>query len=331
MSAAKVRLGLHLSAEEHPPDFLVRAAIRAEEAGFHFVTVSDHFHPWTTRQGESPFVWAVLGAIAHATERVGVGTAVTCPTIRTHPAIVAHAAATVAAMMPGRFFLGVGTGERLNESVHGDYWPAAPVRREMLEEAVEIMRALWTGEIVRAHHGRHYTVERARIFTRPDEPPPIVVSGFGPQSVALAGRIGDGYMHVAPDADSIEGFRSAGGEGKPCYGKLDTCVADDDATARRIARETWPTSALQGELGQELATPEHYEQATANVTEEQVAEGVLCSNDPQKHLDAIAEYADAGFDHVLVQQCGDDQERLIALYAEEVLPEVTAPTSRPPA
>jgi coenzyme F420-dependent glucose-6-phosphate dehydrogenase len=332
VSGPDVKLGLHLSAEEHPPDFLVSTAIRAEEAGFHFVTVSDHFHPWTARQGESPFVWAVLGAIAQATERVGVGTAVTCPTIRTHPAIIAHAAATVAAMMPGRFFLGLGTGERLNESVHGDRWPAAPVRREMLEEAVEIMRALWTGDVVRAHHGRHYTVEHARIFTRPEEPPPIVVSGFGPRAVELAGRIGDGYMHVAPDGESVERFRSAGGgDGKPCYGKLDTCVARDDATARRIAHETWPTSALPGELGQELATPEHYEQATANVTEEQVAEGILCSNDPQKHLDAIAEYADAGFDHVLVQQCGDDQERLIALYAEEILPKVRAPTSRQPA
>jgi len=325
------KLGLHLSAEEHPPGFLVQTATKAEEAGFDFVTVSDHFHPWTTSQGESPMVWAVLGAIAQATERVGVGTAVTCPTIRTHPAIVAHAAATVAAMMPGRFFLGVGTGERLNESIHGDRWPSAPVRREMLAEAVEVMRALWTGDVVRAHRGRHYTVEHARLFTLPDAPPPIVVSGFGPQAVELAGRIGDGYMHVAPDAESVEAFRAAGGAGKPCYGKLDTCVAADDATARRIAFETWPTSALQGEIGQELATPEHYEQAAATVTEEHVAEGILCSNDAKQHLDAIAEYADAGFDHVVVQQCGSDQERLIALYAQEVLPDARAPRSRPPA
>jgi G6PDH family F420-dependent oxidoreductase len=326
-----LKLGLHLSAEEHGPDFLVQTAVKAEKAGFDFVTVSDHFHPWTTSQGESPMVWAVLGAIAQATERVGVGTAVTCPTIRTHPAIVAHAAATVAAMMPGRFFLGVGTGERLNECIHGDRWPSAPVRREMLEEAVEVMRALWTGEVVRAHHGRHYTVEHARLFTLPDAPPPVVVSGFGPQSVELAGRIGDGYMGVAPDAESVEQFRAAGGAGKPCYGKLDTCVAEDDATARRIAFETWPTSALEGEIGQELATPEHYEQAAATLTEEHVAEGILCSNEARQHIDAIGEYADAGFDHVVVQQCGDDQDRLIALYAQEVLDEVRAPTSPRPA
>jgi coenzyme F420-dependent glucose-6-phosphate dehydrogenase len=330
MSAAALTVGLHLAAEEHPPDLLVDTARRAEEAGFGFVTISDHFHPWTRRQGQSAFVWAVLGAIAHVTERIPVGTAVTCPTIRTHPAIVAHAAATTAAMMPGRFFLGVGTGERLNESVHGDRWPPAPVRREMLEEAVGIMRALWTGEVVRAHHGRHYTVERARLFTVPDEPPPVVVSGFGSRAAELAGRIGDGYMHVAPEAELLETFRAAGGGGKPGYGKLDTCVAASDAEARRIAYETWPTSALQGELGQELATPEHYEQATANVTEEQVAEAILCSADPQAHIGALREYADAGFGHVTVQQCGPDQQRLIALYADEVLPEVTAPTGRRP-
>jgi len=201
----------------------------------------------------------------------------------------------------------------------------------MLEEAVEVMRALWTGEVVRAHHGRHYTVEHARLFTLPDEPPPVVVSGFGPQSAELAGRIGDGYMHVAPEAELLQTFRSAGGAGKPSYGKLDTCVAEDDATARRIASETWPTSALEGEIGQELATPEHYEQAAANVTEEQVAEGILCSSDAGEHLASIAEFADAGFSHLTVQQCGDDQERLIALYADEVLSQVTAPTGRRPA
>jgi G6PDH family F420-dependent oxidoreductase len=331
VNAGGLGVGLHLSCEEHPPGLLVDTARRAEEAGFGFLTISDHFHPWTRGQGESPFVWAVLGAIAQATERVPVGTAVTCPTIRTHPAIVAHAAATTAAMMPGRFFLGVGTGERLNEAVHGDRWPSAPVRREMLEEAVEVMRALWTGEVVRAHHGRHYTVEHARLFTLPDEPPPVVVSGFGPQAAELAGRIGDGYMHVAPEAELLETFRRAGGAGKPSYGKLDTCVAASDAEARRIAFETWPTSALQGELGQELATPEHYEQAAANVTEEQVAEGILCSSDAGDHLGRLREFAAAGFDHVTVQQCGRDQQRLISLYAEEVLPELRAPIGRPTA
>jgi G6PDH family F420-dependent oxidoreductase len=317
-------VGLHLSAEEHPPDVLVATARRAEQAGFAFLTISDHYHPWTRRQGQSAFVWTALGAIAHATERIPIGTAVTCPTVRIHPAIVAQAAATTAALLPGRFFLGVGTGERLNECVLGDRWPSATVRREMLEEAVQIIRALWSGEMVRAHHGRHYVVEHARVSTRPPEPPPIVVSGLGPRAAALAGRIGDGYMDVAPRADHVEAFRRAGGHGKPCYGKLDACVAGDDGEARRIAHETWPTSGLSGELGQQLPTPEHYEQATATVREEDVARSVLCSADPALHMDALREFSDAGFDHVLVQQCGPDQKRLITLYAEEILPQLSA-------
>ena len=282
--------------------------------------VSDHFHPWTRRQGQSPFVWAVLGAIAQVTERIPVGTAVTCPTIRMHPAIVAHAAATAAAMLPDRFFLGVGTGERLNECVLGDPWPSAPVRRRMLAEAVEIMRALWTGDVMRSHRGRHYTVEHARVFTRPQAPPPIIVSGFGRRSAALAGRIGDGYMHVAPERELLEVFRAAGGQGKPCYGKLDTCVAASDEEARRIAHATWPTSGLSGELGQQLPTPEHFEQATASVPEEDVAGAILCSADPERHRAALMEFREAGFDQVIVQQCGPDQGRLIALYERELLP-----------
>jgi G6PDH family F420-dependent oxidoreductase len=318
------RVGLHLSAEEHPPDFLVATARRAEEAGFAFLTISDHFHPWTRRQGQSPFVWAVIGAIAQVTERIEVGTAVTCPTVRTHPAIVAQAAATAAAMLPDRFFFGVGTGERLNECVLGDPWPSAPVRREMLEEAVELIRELWTGEMVRTHDGRHYTVDDARVFTRPATPPPIVVSGLGPRSAEMAGRIGDGYMHVRPEADLVEAFRHAGGDRKPCYGKLNVCVAADEAQARRIAYETWPTTGLRGEIGQQLATPEHYEQATAPVREEDVARGTLCSADPEQHLAALNRFRDAGFDHVYVHQFGRDQERLIALYEKHILPQLTA-------
>ncbi len=311
---------MHLSSEEHPPDRLVEVGRLAERAGFHGLSISDHFHPWTPEQGESAFVWAVLGALAHETERVPVITAVTCPTMRIHPVICAHAAATVAAMMPGRFIFGIGTGERLNENVLGDHWPAASVRREMLEEAVGLMRALWTGEMIRAHDGRHYAVDRARLHTLPPEPPPIVVSGFGERSAELAGRIGDGYMNTAPDPDLLGAFRRAGGEGKPAWGKLDCCVAASDAEARRIALATWPTSALSGEVGQELATPEHYAQAAASATEDQVAEAVLCSSDPAVHLDALREYDRAGYEHVLVQQCGDDQERLIELYREEILP-----------
>jgi G6PDH family F420-dependent oxidoreductase len=315
-----MRLGYHLSSEELDPRAMVRFARRAEHAGFDFVTVSDHFHPWTRPQGQSPFVWGVVGAIAAMTGRVEVATCVTCPTIRMHPAIVAHAAATAAVQLEGRFVFGVGTGERLNEAILGDPWPPAAVRREMLEEAIAVMRALWTGEIVRVHEGRHYAVHDARLFTVPDAPPPVVVSGFGPHAAALAGRVGDGYWNVSPDRGLLHAFRGAGGQGKPAYGKLDTCVAADDATARRIARETWPTSALAGEIGLQLSTPEHFEQASAAVTEEQVAEGILCSNEAERHVEGIREYLDAGYDNVHVQQCGQDQDRLLDLYEREVLP-----------
>lgn len=315
-----MRVGYHLSSEELDPRPMPRLARRAEQAGFDLVSISDHFHPWTRAQGQSPFVWGAIGAIAAVTERVEVATCVTCPTVRIHPAVVAQAAATAAVQLEGRFSFGVGTGERLNETILGDPWPPAAVRRAMLEEAVEVMRALWTGEMVHVHEGEHYTVHAARLFTVPDEPPPVVVSAFGPRAAELAGRIGDGLWNVAPDRALLAAFHGAGGAGKPAYGKLDVCVADDDASARRIAHATWPTAALGGELGQQLATPEHYEQAAAAATEEQVAAGILCSNDPDRHVEALRAFAAAGYEHVTVQQCGPDQERMLDLYERAVLP-----------
>ena len=201
--------GYTLSSEEHPPRDLVENARLAEEAGFDFVSISDHYHPWVSAQGHSPFVWTVLGGIAAVTKRVSVGVGVTCPIIRLHPAIVAHAAATTSLMFGDRFFLGVGTGEALNEHVHGDRWPRPEVRREMLEEAVGVMRALWTGETV-DHRGRYYEVENARIFDPPEHQLPVIVSGFGPEAASLAGRIGDGYWGNAPDRELMERVRVGG-------------------------------------------------------------------------------------------------------------------------
>ena len=182
-----MELGYAISSEEHRPLDLVDNAVRAEEAGFGFALISDHFHPWTDRQGQSPFVWGVLGGIAAETERLVVGTGVTCPILRLHPAIVAQAAATAAAMLPGRFFLGVGTGENLNEHVLGQRWPATHVRREMLEEAIAVMRLLWEGRL-ESHRGRHFTVENARIYTLPDEPIDVLVAAGGVEAAELAGR-----------------------------------------------------------------------------------------------------------------------------------------------
>jgi coenzyme F420-dependent glucose-6-phosphate dehydrogenase len=322
-----VEIGCHLSSEELRPEQMLAAARRAEEAGFAFLTVSDHFHPWTHRQGQSPFVWGVLGGIAAVTDRIELGTAVTCPTMRIHPAVVAQAAATAAVMLPGRFFLGVGTGEALNEHILGDRWPSSGVRREMLEEAVDVIRLLWRGGS-QSHFGRHYTVEQATVFTLPDELPPIVVSGFGEHSVDLAAHIGDGYFATAPDAAAVSRYRSQGGEGA-CYSKMDIALADSEDAARRLAHATWPNSALGGELAQILPLPAHFEQATERVTADQVAEAIICDQDPRTHVERLREYADAGYDRVTVQQVGADQERFLSFYEEHVLPSFAGAAAAP--
>ena len=314
-----MELGYSISSEEHRPLDLVRNAARAEEAGFTFALVSDHFHPWIDRQGQSPFVWSVLGGIALATEELVIGTGVTCPTIRIHPAIVAQAAATSAAMLPGRFFLGVGTGENLNEHVLGDRWPPTAARREMLEEAVDVMRDLWRGELT-SRRGRHFVVENARLYTLPDDPIEVMVAAGGTESAELAGRIGDGLVGTSPDAEILEAFDAAGGTSKPRYGQLTVCWAEREADARRMAHEWWPNAALRGPLSQELPLPSHFEQAAAMVSEQDVADAVVCGPDPERHAAAIDAFVDAGYSHVYVHQVGPDQEGFLAFYEEEILP-----------
>jgi G6PDH family F420-dependent oxidoreductase len=314
-------IGYTLSSEEHEPNQLVNFAGLAEQAEFDFAMVSDHFHPWLDSQGNSPFVWSVLGGVATATESLPVGTGVTCPTIRIHPAIIAHAAATAATMMLGRFFLGVGAGERLNEHVLGDHWPPADVRHEMLEEAVAVIRLLWSGERI-THHGRHYTVENARLYTVPKSLPPIMVAAGGPQATDLAGRVGDGFVGLVPDPTVIERFERAGGKGKPRYGQVHVCWAERAEDARRTALEYWANGALPGNLFVELAVPEHFQQAVEPFGEEEIAKQIVCGPDPEPHIDAIREFIDAGYDHVYVHQVGPEQEGAIDFYATEVLPEL---------
>ena len=314
-----VQIGYKLSSEEHSPLDLVRNARLAEEAGFTFGLISDHFHPWIDKQGHSPFVWGVIGGIAEATDRFEVGTGVTCPTIRIHPAIIAQAAATAAAMMPGRFFLGVGSGENLNEHVLGDKWPPVATRLEMLEEAVEVIRLMWEGGL-KTHHGKHYSVENARVYTLPDELPPIHVAAAGPKAATLAGRIGDGFVGVAPDKEVIQTFESAGGTGKPKYGEAPCCWGEDAHKSLQVAHEWWPNAGLKGQLSQELALPAHFEQACENVSEEDLAGSMPIGPDPAKHIKSIKKYGDAGYTHVCVHQIGPDQEGFINFYKEEVLP-----------
>lgn len=315
-----VQLGYALSSEEHSPNDLVRNAQRAEEVGFSFALISDHYHPWVSAQGHSPFVWSVIGGIAQATERLRLGTGVTCPTIRTHPAIIAHAAATAAAMMDGRFFLGVGTGENLNEHILADRWPPHPVRLNMLIEAVEIIRELWTGDTI-SWDGDYYTVEDARLFTLPDEPPAIMVAGSGPNAIEVAGEIGDGFIGLAPEKETVQAFEEAGGKGKPRYGQLAVCWAESEAEAQDIVYEIWPTGGLRGEMSQELRTVTHFEQAVKMLSKEQIVGDMICGPDPQKHSDGIQKFIDAGYDHVYIHQIGRDQEGFFRFYQKEVLPQ----------
>jgi coenzyme F420-dependent glucose-6-phosphate dehydrogenase len=312
-------IGYALASEDWPGTELVRLARRAEESGFELALISDHFHPWIDAQGESPFVWSVIGGIAEATERLRLGTGVTCPTMRIHPAVIAQAAATCAELMRGRFFLGIGTGENLNEHVLGDRWPAPDERLEMLEEAVAVMRLLWQGG-ERTHRGRHYTVDHARLYTLPDEPPPIAVAAAQPQAAELAGRIGDALINTAPDGEIVEAFRRAGGEGKPCYGMIHACYGPDESEALETAHRLWPNIALEGELPRELPRPAHFEAASQMVTKERFAEMIPCGPDPERHLETIRKYEDAGFDHVWVHQIGPDQEGFLEFYAREILP-----------
>ncbi|HZY57645.1 MAG TPA: LLM class F420-dependent oxidoreductase [Rubrobacteraceae bacterium] len=314
------KIGYFLSCEEFGPLDLLDQARMAEEAGFEALWIADHYHPWNEEQGQSPFVWSVIGGLSQVTS-LPVTTGVTCPTIRIHPAIIAQAAATSAVMLEDRFALGVGSGENLNEHILGDRWPPTDVRLEMLEEAIEVMRLLWEGGF-KDHHGKHYTVENARIYTLPEKPPKVLVSGFGPKAIRLAGRVGDGYCGVSPDAELVSLFRSSGGGDKPAQAGMKVCWGEDEAEACKTAHRLWANDLLPGELGQELPVPAHYEQAVSLVTEEMVAEDFPCGPDPERHLEAIREYIDAGYDEVYVLQIGPEQEGFFRFYEKEILPKL---------
>ncbi|AEH38722.1 TIGR03557 family F420-dependent LLM class oxidoreductase [Halopiger xanaduensis] len=314
-------VGYKLICEEHGPNDLVEYARLADQSAFDFALISDHYHPWLSSQGESPLVWNVLGGISQAVDDLPLGTATTCPIIRVHPAIVAQAAATAATMAPNGFSLGLGTGEKLNEHVTGQRWPEHEVRLEMLEEAVEIVRALWEGETT-SYHGEYYTVENARLYTLPDETPPIPIAADGPKTARFAGEFGDGLIAVRPDEDLIEAFEAGGGEDKPRYGEVGVCYAEDEAEAIEQAYENWTIEGLPGDLMWELPTTAHFEQATEAVSEDDIADLLTCGSDPDEHIETIREYVDAGFDHVVVHQIGSNQAEFVEFYEDEVLPAI---------
>ncbi|MBA2359862.1 MAG: TIGR03557 family F420-dependent LLM class oxidoreductase [Actinobacteria bacterium] len=311
--------GLALSSEENAPNDLVSLAQKAEETGFEFAMISDHFHPWTDAQGHSPFVWSVIGGIAQATERLRLGTGVTCPTIRIHPVIIAQAAATAECMMPGRFTLGLGTGENLNEHIVGEGWPAPDERLAMLEEAIEVIRLMWEGGY-RTHRGEFFDVEQARLYTLPDRPPAIAIAAAKPKASELAGRMADAFINTAADPKPIETFESAGGKGKPKYGQITGCWAASEEEAAKTACEIWPTAALGGDLNYELPLPLHFEQATEDVTPDDLKESLPCGPDPDRWLEDLREYEKAGYTHIYFHQIGRDQDGFLRFWTDELQP-----------
>jgi G6PDH family F420-dependent oxidoreductase len=313
-----MRIGYFLSSEELDPVTMAEQARLAEQAGFEALWISDHYHPWNDQQGQSPFVWNVIGAISQVCS-LPVTTAVTCPTVRIHPAIIAQAAATSAVQLQGRFTLGVGTGEALNEHVTGARWPTEDVRLEMLEEAVAVIRELWEGDFV-YHHGKHYTVENARIYTRPEEPPKVFMSAFGPRSFASALRIADGFITTQPDAERVKEWKAQAGADKPAQAGYKVAVADTEDEGVAIAHRLWRNAGLPGELSQVLPSPKHFEQASELVTEEMTRQSTTAGPDVAKHLEAFRPFAEAGFDDVYIANMGPNYRQFFDLYGAEVLP-----------
>ena len=314
-----MRFGYFLSCEEYSPAELIEQAVAAEDAGFEALWISDHYHPWNDEQGQSPFVWGMIGALSQVC-RLPVTTAVTCPTIRIHPAVIAQAAATAAVQLEGRFILGVGTGEALNEHVLGDVWPSADVRLEMLEEAVDLIRHLWKGEPVTTQ-GKHYRTDTARIYTLPDEPPLIYVSAFGPKALEVAARIGDGFINTADDADAVASFKEQSG-GKPAQGGVKVAWADTEDEGVDHAHRLWANAGLPGELAQVLPTPQHFEQASELVTRDSTAESIVAGNDVDQHVQQLQDYMKAGYDEVYVANMGPNYLDMIVAYGRDVLPQL---------
>jgi G6PDH family F420-dependent oxidoreductase len=311
--------GYTLMGEEHGPRELVAHARRAEELGFDFLVASDHYHPWVPEQRHSPFVWSVLGAVANATERVELATMVTCPIVRYHPALLAQMAATVGVMSDGRFTLGVGAGERLNEHVVGQGWPAVTTRHEMLGEAVEIMRALWQGGYV-TRRTRHFTVEDARVFDLPARPVPIAVAASGRRSGRLAGQIGDGLVCTQPLREVVEEFRAAGEPDRPAWGQIACCWGSDPDEALRLAHERFRWSALGWKVQAELPNPVNFDAASGPVRPEDLRDAIPCGPDPRPYIEALDAFTAAGFDRVAFVQIGDDQDGFFRFWQDELQP-----------
>ncbi|MFE3458117.1 TIGR03557 family F420-dependent LLM class oxidoreductase [Nocardiopsis aegyptia] len=317
-----MRVGYKLFAEGFGPREIVDQAVRAEEAGFDFVEVSDHFHPWLYSHGHSGFVWSMLAAVAERTERIQMATGVTCPTIRVHPAIVAQAAATTALLSEGRFVLGLGSGERLNEHVVGKGWPNASARQEMLREAIEIIRLLWSGGY-HSYEGRHLALEDARVFDLPEEPPPVIVAAGGERSATMAAELGDGMFGTEPSRVLTGAYENDGGDG-PLYCEVPLAWAPDEASALDAARETFRFGLTGWKVMSELPNPVNFEAATALITRDHMRDELGFGPDPERHLAVIRQFAAAGYDHLCLVNSGPDPEGFFRFFEEELAEPVRA-------
>lgn len=315
-----VQIGYTMMTEQTGPRDLVDHLVRAEETGFDFSVISDHYFPWLRSQGHSSYAWSVLGAAAQATSRIPLMTYVTCPILRYHPAVVAQKAATVQLLSEGRFRLGLGAGENLNEHVVGGGWPPVDVRHEMLEEAVGIIRALFEGGHV-THHGPHYDVESARLWDLPEQAPPIGIAVSGEQSCQLAGHLADLVIATEPKPGLLEAFDRHGGTGKPRVGQLPVCYDPDRDTAVKRAHSQFRWFGLGWKVNAELPHPDSFEAATRFVDEDDVAAAIPCGDDPDAFVAAVQPYAEAGFGEIaLVQIGGDAQPEYLDWSAKALLP-----------
>jgi coenzyme F420-dependent glucose-6-phosphate dehydrogenase len=325
-------IGYAASFEQFHPNDLLTYSQQAEKAGFSVVTASDHFHPWVPSQGHSAFVWSWLGALG-ATTSMRFGTGVTPPGWRYHPAVLAQAAATLEAMYPGRFFLGLGAGEALNEHIVGTYWPEAPTRLERLVEAIEIIQKLFTGKVVK-HQGKHFTVESARLYTLPDAPPPIYVATSGPIMAGRTGRFTDGIITVGAADEKIrmlmerfeKGAREAGKDpstmGRTLQVKVSYATTDEEAIDSAV--RDWPNGGMNFPKA-DIRNPEDFEAMSKLVRPENFKNRVLTTADPEKHVAYIQHFIDLGFQEIHVHNVNREQEAFIEAYGKHVLPKLTWP------
>lgn len=317
------KLGYKLMSEELGPRDLVTCAVRAEEAGFAFASISDHFFPWLEEQGHAPFIWSVLGSIATATERLELMTGVTCPTLRYHPAIIAQASATVSLLCEGRFRLGLGSGERLNEHIIGGGWPSVALRQEMLDEAIDIIRLLYQGKTC-SYAGHHLQLESARLFDLTEPSPQILVAAGGPRAARLAAEKGDGLIASETDPALVEAYREAGGSG-PRYVELSMCWAESAVDAVQTMHHYARWGGLGWSVLPELAMPAAFDAASKSVRPDDLARHTPHGPDPARYVEAIAEAIDAGFDHLVLHQIGRDQSGFMKFFEHALQPALSEP------